>query len=74
VGILANKHRLVDWNKAPEWATHHAVDATWVGYWFGFIIKENTFQNRNHPSKIFDLAGIDWRETLEIRPDLGPYL
>ena len=67
--MTINKHRLADWSTAPEWATHHAVDATWVGYWFGFIIKENTFQNRNHPSKIFDLAGINWRETLESRPD-----
>lgn len=70
-----NKHRLADWSTAPEWATHHAVDASRQGYWYGYKIEGDKYHMLEvERSALFDLTNIDltqidWRETLESRPD-----
>lgn len=66
-----NKHRLADWSKAPKWATHHSVDADGEGVWNGMeLTEEYSMWHRTYRhSAYFDLTGINWRETLESRPD-----
>lgn len=76
-----NKHRLADWPKAPEWAMYHVLDEDFVGRWHKFMPSLESFgwlgvsffllnlNQGSQTSKVFpEDLGIDWRETLESRP------
>lgn len=63
----------IDWANAPEWATHHAMDFSGKGYWYGGEPRPIP-QDRTWVAIKMLYAGEtgkpcpDWKDTLTKRP------
>ena len=70
--MTINKHRIADWTKAPAWAMFHAIDGDWEGNWIGELAVFEPYKiwaQQTESSGFYDLNNIDWKETLESRPE-----
>lgn len=65
--------KFADWSKAPNWANYHTVDQNGVGRWWQVLPtpEYRVWFSDNSNSLLsgrFDLDGIKWDNTLEVRP------
>ena len=62
-----------DWSKAPEKATHHAIDSDGKGYWYSEAPESDeigwdiVISKWMGPSGIFDAT--NWNNSLQKRPE-----
>lgn len=73
-----------NWKRAPKYARFHTVDPDGTGTWWrkaGIILMDDAwtllFERRGNESdlmqpdsQIYDLTGLDWRNSLRARPEV----
>ena len=57
-----------DWTKAPEGTVAHAWDKNGAGCWFVIEIYTELFLNKNVPSRLTLPSGLDWEQSLRVKP------
>ncbi len=62
-----------DWSKAPDWATHHAINESGIGYWSEVVMFKKNSVWRNSRIGFIQESGYysnqNWKNSLQKRPE-----